>query len=368
MGVFKRGNVYWYRFMYGDKLIQESTHQHNNKVAQTQETAHRTRLSNDELFIREKKTALTLAAFCRDRFAPWAESSCSLKTWRDFYRVGLLAIEAYTPLANLALDAITSEQIAAFASHRQAEGMKPTTVNASLRILRRILRIAVEWGELAKVPKVKMLSGEAHRERVITPEEEAAYLLSASAMLAEVATVLVDSGLRPEECNRLGWDCITWTAGRHGTLRVNFGKTKAARRVLPMTPRVRQILEMRWNKNGRPLEGYVWAAPTKSGHIEPSTIKKQHSKALKLSKVRPFVLYSLRHTFLTRLGESGCDVWTLARVAGHSKIEMSLRYVHPSENAVLTAMERLDAQTVYNFEYSEKLPATGKCSDPLLTA
>jgi len=135
-----------------------------------------------------------------------------------------------------------------------------------------------------------------------------------------------------------------------------------------MTPRVRQILEMRWNKNGRPLEGYVWAAPTKSGHIEPSTIKKQHSKALKLSKVRPFVLYSLRHTFLTRLGESGCDVWTLARVAGHSKIEMSLRYVHPSENAVLTAMERLDAQTVYNFEYSEKLPATGKCSDPLLTA
>ncbi len=34
--------------------------------------------------------------------------------------------------------------------------------------------------------------------------------------------------------------------------------------------------------------------------------------------MRPFVLYSLRHTFLTRLGESGCDVWTLARIAGHS--------------------------------------------------
>jgi integrase len=33
--------------------------------------------------------------------------------------------------------------------------------------------------------------------------------------------------------------------------------------------------------------------------------------------VRPFVLYDLRHTFLTRLGESGCDVWTLARIAGH---------------------------------------------------
>jgi len=55
--------------------------------------------------------------------------------------------------------------------------------------------------------------------------------------------------------------------------------------------------------------------------------------------IRPFVLYSLRHTFLTRLGESGCDAWTLARIAGHSNISMSSRYVHPSEDAVLTAME-----------------------------
>ena len=60
-----------------------------------------------------------------------------------------------------------------------------------------------------------------------------------------------------------------------------------------------------------------------------------------LKPVRPFVLYSLRHTFLTRLGESGCDAWTLARIAGHSNISMSSRYVHPSESAVLDAMSRL---------------------------
>ena len=122
---------------------------------------------------------------------------------------------------------------------------------------------------------------------------------------------------------------------------VTHGKTKAARRVLPMTPRVRHILETRWNSQGKPTEGYVWPAPTKSEHIEPSSLKKQHSKALRLSKVRPFVLYSLRHTFLTRLGQSGCDVWTLARIAGHSSIAISARYVHPSEDAVLQAIARL---------------------------
>ena len=57
--------------------------------------------------------------------------------------------------------------------------------------------------------------------------------------------------------------------------------------------------------------------------------------------MREFVLYSLRHTLLIRLGESGCDAWTLARIAGHRSITISARYVHPSENAVLDAVERL---------------------------
>ena len=51
--------------------------------------------------------------------------------------------------------------------------------------------------------------------------------------------------------------------------------------------------------------------------------------------------YSFRHTFLTRLGESGCDAWTLARIAGQSNIAISQRYVHPSGDAVLLAMSRL---------------------------
>src|SRR6266581_2628854 len=355
--------VYWYKFRFNGKLIRESTKQRNDKVARQMEAAHRTSLAKGEVGIRDKKPVLSLAEFCDKRFAPWTESTSSLKTWRDFYRVGLMAIRAYTPLASLALDAITTERIADFASHRQAQGMKIATVNASLRILRRVLRVAVEWGEIEKAPKVKTLPGENHRERVITPEEEARYLTSASPLLAEIATVLVDTGLRPEECYRLLWDSITWMNGRNGTLLVTHGKTKAARRLLPMTPRVRHILESRWEAVGRPLEGYVWPAPSKSGHMEPSSLKKQHAKALKLSKVRPFVLYSLRHTFLTRLGASGCDAWTLARIAGHSSVAMSARYVHPSEDSVLSAVERLSG---HNSRHSDTNQAREAISQRLL--
>jgi integrase len=198
-----------------------------------------------------------------------------------------------------------------------------------------------------------MLPGERHRERVVTPQEQAKYLTAALEPLGAVAEVLVDTGLRPEECFCLRWESLTWTNGRHGTLLVTHGKTAAARRVLPMTPRVRKILESRWECTGKPLEGWVWPAPTRSRHLEGSSLKKQHAKALKASKVRPFVLYSLRHTFLTRLGESGCDAWTLARIAGHSSVAMSTRYVHPSEDAVLAAVERLTGHKIGHSEVTQ---------------
>jgi hypothetical protein len=98
----------------------------------------------------------------------------------------------------------------------------------------------------------------------------------------------------------------------------------AARRAVPMTPRVRDIIAERWQAAGEPQIGYVWpAAKASVGHIVPNSIYEPHRQAIKDSGVRPFVLYSLRHTFLTRLGASGVDAWTLARIAGRSSVAVS---------------------------------------------
>jgi integrase len=150
-----------------------------------------------------------------------------------------------------------------------------------------------------------------------------------------------------------------------GTLLVTHGKTAAAWRLLPITARVRSILESRWKATGKPREGWVWSAATLSGHVESSTLKKQHEKALRQSNVPPFVLYSLRHTFLTRLGESGCDAWTLARTAGHTSVGISSRYVHPSHDAVLSAMETLGG---HNFRHTQEIDNDSNIASTLLTA
>jgi integrase len=355
--IYKRGQTYWYKFMWRGELIRESTKQRNDKVARQMEAAHKTSLAKGEVGIREKKPTETLSDFIEKRFEPWAKrrfEKSSPKTWRDYYRVGLTAIKNYKPLATMKLDEITTETVADFAAYRQSTGLQISTVNSSLQVLRRTLRLALEWGATKSAPSVKMLPGEHRRERVVTPQEQSKYLAAALEPLGSVAEVLVDTGLRPEECFRLRWESLTWTNGRYGTLLVTHGKTASARRVLPMTARVRKVLETRWERAGKPLEGWVWLAPTRSGHLESSSIKKQHAKALVASKVRPFVLYSLRHTFLTRLGESGCDAWTLARIAGHSSVAMSTRYVHPSEDAVFAALEKLGGHKIGHNEESEE--------------
>jgi integrase len=361
--------VYWYKFMWQGKLIRESTKQGNDKVARQMESAHRTSLAKGEVGIREPKSLPTFAEFCTERVEPWAkatfEKSC-LKNWL-WYRTGIRALTKYKPMAGARLDEITSELASRFASHRLREGMEVSTANNSLRVMRRVLNLAVEWNVLDNAPKIKTLPGERHRERVIAPEEEARYLAAAPEPLASIASVLADTGTRPEECFRLRWEDMTWVNGRNGALLVTRGKTAAARRVIPMTPRVRKVLETRWNKIGRAQEGWVWPAPTRSGHVEPSSLRKQHAKTFKTlgeeatkreqKPVRPFVLYSLRHTFLTRLGQSGCDVWTLARIAGHSSIAISSRYVHPSEDTVLAAMSRLGGHKSGHSENAPHVPS-----------
>jgi integrase len=264
MSIFKRGRIYWYKFTFNGLAIRESTRQTNQHTARQMESAHRTSLAKGEVGIREKKNVPTLTDFISQRFEPWAEASTSAKTWLDYYRPGIRTIQTYKPLASLHLNEITSETAADFAAWRQSAGLQVSSVNSSLQVLRRVMRLAAQWGAIEVAPSIKMLPGERHREHVVKPDEEARYLAAAREPLASVATILIDTGLRPDECYRLRWEAVTWTNGKNGTFLVTHGKTTAARRVLPLTLRARKVLQARWETAGSPAEGWVWSALTSS--------------------------------------------------------------------------------------------------------
>lgn len=84
---------------------------------------------------------------------------------------------------------------------------------------------------------------------------------------------------------------------------------------------------------------WVFPAPTATGHIEKSTLKKQHKKALTAAKVEPFTLYTFRHTCLTRWA-AFMDPYPLPNLAGHSDFSTTRRYVHPQADTIKTAIEK----------------------------
>jgi len=59
---------------------------------------------------------------------------------------------------------------------------------------------------------------------------------------------------------------------------------------------------------------------------------------------------------LTRLGESGVDAFTIMRIAGHSSIVVSQRYIHPTPEAVERAFERLQLHGTGREIEAKRLP------------
>jgi len=378
--IYKRGKVYWYKFVWDGKLIRKSTRQGNDKVARQMESAHRTSLAKGEVGIRAKKVIPTLGAFCKNRVEPWAKSSFETTTPNSWFwfRTNIKVICADKQLASLPLNEVNNETLSHFEARRLEQGKRTSYVNSTLRVVRRALRLAVEWDVIDSVRPIKLLAGENHRDHVVTPEEERQFLAIAEKHDSEIGHVvlcLVDTGLRPEEFYCMRWEQINWKNGEFGTYFVPSGKTAAARRTIFLSARVRFVLEHRWEMAGSPGEGWVWPAETMSGHFEQSTIKKRLEKNLQRCKeaedeakregskksrkaihVRRFIPYNLRHTFLTRLGESGCDAWTLAKIAGHSNIAIGSRYVHPSEAAMAKAFSHVAGHKIgHSAEMTAKL-------------
>jgi integrase len=111
------------------------------------------------------------------------------------------------------------------------------------------------------------------------------------------------------------------------------GKSKAARRILPMIPDVYQALKARYEQQGRPTEGWVFPSTARCGHLEQGTAKTQHAAALAKANaeairnnlplpLKRFEPYVMRHTALTRMAPH-CDPFTLAKIAGHSSITIT---------------------------------------------
>lgn len=369
MAIFKRGKVYWYSFVFNGERIQKSTKQRNRKAAIDIESAYRTALAKRDVGITERKTVPTVKHFLEKDFLTYVDTTHAAKpNTRRYYHTGVKSL-VDSSLAQLKVDEISDQHAQQYAA--KYSNLSPSTINCGLRTLRRAMYLASEWGVMARRPKISLAKGERQRDRVLSDGEVDRYLNGCEQPWKDAATVMLGTGMRPGEVLSLRWENILF--GKDASLiQITTGKSKAARRVLPMVPAVRKAIESRWENAGEPTEGWVFpSAASDAGHLV--TVKDFHARALKVANaeakvknlpaLKAFEPYILRHTALTRLGESGCDAFTLARIAGHSSITITQRYVHPQADAI----ERAFGHYKNHYTAENALPApTGE--PPVITS
>jgi integrase len=258
--------------------------------------------------------------------------------------VHLSRILACPELAGTPMSRLRAEVIARYVTDQISCATSVSTVNGDLRTLRRLLRLALEWEVIERAPVIHEIPGERGRSRVVSHNEERAYLASAGRNLRLLAILAADTGLRPNsELFCLEWKAVDLTGSAQtpfGSIRIVGGKTSNAVRILPLTPRGRDVLMEQKCRNLH--QRWVFPGSGNSGHIV--TVQQSHHKALKRARLEPFEFYCWRHTFGTRCAESGMDRFTLAKLMGHSSPRITERYyIHVTEPHVALGFERFIA-------------------------
>jgi integrase len=335
----KKGSRYYMvKFKWQGKTIRKSTRATNQKTARSIEGKIRSELAQGNWGILERKPKPVLAEFLNKSFLPFVQATFKNKpATLTYYEYGTKYLLS-AGLAKLPIDEITDQQAKEFVAQRTEQSA--STINCGLRTLRRALNLAVEWGVMDRAAKIRLAKGEKQRERVLSEAERKAYLAACRQPWKDIATIFLGTGMRPGEVHVMRWENVL-IEGEHGFINILQGKSKAARRMLPMVPEVLKILKRRFEEQARPSEGWVFPAETQSGHTEEDALKRSHKDALRDSKVAPFPPYCLRHTALTDLGTLGCDAFTLARIAGHSSIAITQRYIHPQADAIERAFAEM---------------------------
>jgi integrase len=258
-------------------------------------------------------------------------------------------IELY--FGDCTLKSVTYEMLAAYKQHRfdtpvVSKNKKPkkrghTGINRELEVIRAMLFMAVQKRWLKRNPykdgkPLINKSAEKQRERIITPEEEEKLLFYCTKRekrehLYWFIILAVDSGMRPGEIAKMTVSDLDF---EKKVIAVKSTNSKTEKfRLVPMSSRVKMNFEM--------------LTATKKPNDLVFTVKnpkKSFRTVRKLAGLGDDVtLYTLRHTFASRILQEDLKLPLLSRILGHSSITMTYRYLNLNLESAQKAANLIDA-------------------------
>ena len=363
MSIYKRGDVWWYKFTINGQTIRESAKSNSKTVAKGAELARRRELEQAYNHI-PKRERVPLFSNAADLWLAGKTGLAQKSTERYEQCVSYLKKEFGK---RLVCD-IDANDVAEYQRKRLLAGVSNRTVNYEVGALRGILRQFGLWGPIAD--RVRGLPERHDVGRAVSAEDEAKLMAAASASrspaLLPLLVLSIDTGMRASEVQAL----------RHRDLKLNWlnddvasgevvvskSKTVAGTgRLIPFTRRVCACLSLWLSRFPQAApESFVFpshqvgiAGNSRTVGIYDVDLGRQMGSwrkawlgACENSGVR-YRWHDLRHTFISRLAESASvSEQTIRSLAGHVSRQMLEHYSHIRSHAKQAAIRCLEEQVI----------------------
>lgn len=251
-------------------------------------------------------------------------------------------------LGHLGLDEITSAEVAKLKSWMVGEKeLAVGTVNNTLALLSKLLKVAIEWDVLEAMPcRITRLKAQSpHHDFYDFDDFEKMVAAAGELGPSHLLVVLLggDAGLRRGEIIALEQrSCDT----RLKQLRIEQSEwnghltaTKGMqRRTVPMTDRLCDAI-----KAHRHLRGPRLLIGARRGKASKNTLRSWASQVQRKAGITKTsgALHVLRHTFCSHLAMRGAPATSIQKLAGHKSLTTTLRYMHLAEGELERAIRML---------------------------
>jgi integrase len=357
MSTFRRGNIWWYEFVFRGQRIRESTGSESKTLAVKAERQHRRELEESANGIRPAPRTVLFPTAAREWMvanrARWSKSNVAIQE----FNLKHLSVH----FGSMLLVDITPQHIGKYQGIRQHEGASNRTINMEVSTLRMMMKAARLWGGISE--DVRMLPERRDVGKALTPDEEVrlvnACRKSAQPSLYTAVVIFCNTGLRNAELRRARWSQVDF-------LKAEFqvGRSKTAGgdgRIIPLNQAALRAFKewrSRW-PNAKP-EDYIF--PTEKlvfkgvGAPEQGVMtaydvnpgkplgawKRAWSTAKKQAKVECRI-HDLRHHFISALAQTQTPDATIQAISGHLSRKMLEHYSHVRLEAKRRAVDSLGA-------------------------
>ncbi len=256
----------------------------------------------------------------------------------------ILRVHLLPLLGTKRLDAIGNEDIQKLKGALDQKAAK--TVNNILSVLNTLLRVAVEWEIIERMPCTVKLLRTSTTEAAFHEYKEYARLIEAARSVDERAHLAVllggDAGLRCGEIMALEWTDIDLDRQR---LRVERSEWKGRvtdpkggrSRLVPLTSRLAEALRAH-----RHLQGHRVLCDEDGQPLSQKVVQLLVRRSAERANLAEKGVHILRHTFCSHLAMRGAPPRAIQELAGHKNLSTTERYMHLSPAAIEGAIRLLE--------------------------